>query len=106
MDWDSSYGLFTGKSCFIFPEYSNRVFLGTNTIPMHNICPKLRGFNQDIHQVFCEEDSLEENHWIYENQNLMESTLRKLITFLDQHDGVHVQLVNKEEILDGVEVSQ
>lgn len=45
MDWDSSYGLFPGKSCFIFPEHSNRVFLGTNTIPMHNICPKLRGFN-------------------------------------------------------------
>lgn len=70
MNWETSYGLYPGRSFFIIPEYTNRVHLGTNTLPMYNVCPKLRGLNKDIHLLQCEEDNLEKNHWIYENAEL------------------------------------
>jgi len=83
LDWQPSYGLFAGRSSFIFPEHSNRVFLGTNTLPMYNICTSLEPLNQGVHNVFCESDAAEENHWIYENPELTEACLRKLVAFLD-----------------------
>ncbi len=69
LDWKSSYGLFPGRSNFIFPEYSNRVFLSTNTIPMYNICIRTEGYLKDIFTVRGENDNAEENHWIYEDPN-------------------------------------
>lgn len=104
LDWDSSYGLFTGRSCYIFPEYSNRVFLGSNTLPMYGVCPRLNGLNEDIHSLFCESDASEENHWMYENSDLTQKTLQKLVSFLVNHDGVNIQLKNKDEMLERVEV--
>lgn len=45
ISWHSSIGLYPGRSCFAFPEYSRYVYLNTNTLPMMNICPQNRGFN-------------------------------------------------------------
>ena len=36
---------------FAFPEYSRYVHLGTNTLPMYTVCPKLQGLNQDIFAI-------------------------------------------------------
>lgn len=57
---------------------------------MYNVCPKLNGLNEDIHSIFCEKDSLEENHWIYEDPDLILKTIKKLNAFLDHHDGINI----------------
>ena len=36
--WNFKCGLFTGRSHFIFPDYSRWVQLNTNTLAMHKIC--------------------------------------------------------------------
>jgi hypothetical protein len=46
--------LFPGRSLWITPEKSNRVYLGTNTIPMKHVCPKTEGLNVDIFSIFNE----------------------------------------------------
>jgi hypothetical protein len=43
--WTKNVGLYPGRACFVFPEYSRYVHLGTNTLPMYNVCPKLKGMN-------------------------------------------------------------
>lgn len=40
--WNFSYGLYTGRATFVFPDYSRWVQLNTNTLAMHKICVKLK----------------------------------------------------------------
>jgi len=39
----SSYGLYPGRTFVNFPEYSDWIFLNTNTIPFYSFFPKLEG---------------------------------------------------------------
>jgi len=39
----SSYGLYPGRTFVNFPEYSDWIFLNTNTIPFYTFFPKLEG---------------------------------------------------------------
>jgi len=45
------YGLFTGRACFIFPEYSRWVHLNTNTLAMMKVCLRLKGYGHDIFAI-------------------------------------------------------
>jgi hypothetical protein len=44
-NWPKNIGLYPGRTMFAFPEYSRYVHMGTNTLPMLNVCPQLKGFN-------------------------------------------------------------
>ena len=55
-EWPTTNGLFTGKSMFVFPEYSRWVHLNTNTLPMLKVCPQLHGFNEGISYVQGDEN--------------------------------------------------
>lgn len=89
LNWEPKYGLFPGRASFIFSEHSDRVHLGSNTIPMYNICPKLVGFGRDVIRVQTESDHPDDNHWIYEDENLRNEFARHLEKFLVFYDGVH-----------------
>ena len=49
--WHSSVGLYPGRAMFAFPEYSRFVHLGTNTLPMYTVCPRLQGMNEDVFAI-------------------------------------------------------
>jgi len=51
LGWHSSVGLYPGRVNFTFPDNSRYVYLNTNTLPMLNVCPKARGFNEDIFSI-------------------------------------------------------
>ena len=55
-DWPTTNGLFTGRSMFVFPEYSRWVHLNTNTLPMLKTCPQLKGFGEGISYVQGDEN--------------------------------------------------
>ena len=50
-------GLYSGRAWFVFPEYSRWVHLGTNTLPMMKICPRVKGFGHDIHSIPGDENT-------------------------------------------------
>ena len=95
------YGLFGGRVCFIFPEYSNHVFLNSNTLSMMKICVKAQGYGHDIQSVMTESDNPEQNHWIYEYPELASDFQKQSLKFLSNYDGVDVQYMNKTEYLSG-----
>lgn len=41
---------------FAFPEYSRWVHLNTNTMPMRFVCPRVRGYGEDIFAVQGDEN--------------------------------------------------
>jgi len=95
------YGLYGGRVCFIFPEYSNYVFLNSNTLSMMKVAVKTQGYMHDIQSIMTESDNPEKNHWIYEDPQMAKDFGFQTMRFLSQYDGVHVQLMNKAELLDG-----
>ena len=104
-EWKKNYGLFGGRVRFIFPEYSQMVFLNSNTLPMMKVCVQNRGFNQDIKSIDCDgHDNPEDNHWIYDNINLRNQTGFHLIEFLQKFDGVDVRLKNRSELYENLKV--
>lgn len=98
------YGLYGGRVSFIFPEYSNYVFLNSNTLSMMKVCPKTQGYFHDIQSVMTESDNAEANHWVYEDPQLAEDFQKQATTFLAKYDGVNVQLMNRAEIAEGVSI--
>lgn len=96
------YGLFPGRVNFVFPEYSNFVFVGTNTLSMMRVCPKTQGYLNDIQMVLTESDNPELNHWIYEDPRLAADFREQTLRFLQNYDGVDVRLMNRTEIAQGV----
>lgn len=104
VSWKSEYGLYTGRSRFVFPEFSNHVFLGSNTLAMHKICISSRGYQEDIFSVRTETDNVERNHWIYEDENLSNEFARLSLDFLQWHDGVDTLLKNRHEIYSGATI--
>ena len=99
VDWQTTYGCFGGRSTFIFPSNSSHVHLGTNTIPMYKTCIHLQGYSKDIIEILTEDDNEEQNHWIYEDKELLENTLFALSQFLSQKDGVHLLQKNRQDML-------
>ena len=67
LGWHSSVGLYPGRVNFTFPDNSRYVYLNTNTLPMLNVCPKARGFNEDIFSIQGDEGV--QNHWVYERED-------------------------------------
>ena len=98
VNWKTKYGLFGGRSRFVFPEFSQYVFLGNNTISMMKICPQNRGYFHDIFKLWCDSDNPEQNHWIYEDPSLGDQARGQCVDFLSQYDGVHVLLQSRLEI--------
>lgn len=95
------YGLFTGRVCFLFPDYSNYVFLNSNTNSIMRVCPKAQGFFHDIQMVMTDNDNPELNHWIYEYPELAADFMKQSVRFLSQYDGVDVRMMNRIEYLEG-----
>jgi pimeloyl-ACP methyl ester carboxylesterase len=56
--WATNVGLYPGRANFIFPEHSRYVHLGTNTLPIYKVCPRLDGFNQDIFSIQGDDNPL------------------------------------------------
>lgn len=104
LDWTTRYGLFGGRSLHVFPEFSNRVHLSTNTLPMYNICIKTEEYNKDVFAERCESDNPEENHWIYENEELADGFKDRLNKFLEFYDGVHLLYKNRLDLMNEVKV--
>lgn len=95
------YGLFGGRVCFVFPEYSNYVFLNSNTLSIMKVCVKAQGYGHDIQSVMTESDNPEQNHWIYEYPELTSDFQKQAVKFLSNYDGVDVRYMNKAEYLSG-----
>lgn len=104
IDWRMDFGLVTSRSFFAFPAYSNRVFLNTNTLSMHKICPTIRGFNHDVMAIQGGNDNPEDNHWIYENKQMMDEFTFQVVRFLAHFDGVNPLLWDRSEIASGVAI--
>lgn len=100
-EWQVKHGLFTGRSRFLFPEYSNHVFLGSNTLSMLKICISNQGYGQDIFALRGDSDNPEHNHWIYEQPELVEEFTKYSVDFLAKYDGVHTLLKNRSDVLEG-----
>ena len=97
MNWEVRYGLFTGRSRFLFPEYSNHVFLNSNTLSIVKICISNQGYGSDIFALRNNTDNPEHNHWIYEDAELTNEFAKYSIDFLANYDGVHTLLKNRNE---------
>lgn len=107
INWKNiDYGLYPGRVSFLFPEYSNFVFLGTNTLSMMRVCPKAQGYHHDIQMVMTESDNPELNHWVYEDPILAEDFQRQTLRFLQNYDGVDVRLMSRTELMEGVTVME
>lgn len=94
--WAEKHGIYTGRACFIFPDFSRWVHLNTNTLAMLKVCARLKGFGHDIFCIQGDENPL--NHWIYDFKDTSFVTARKLLKFLTLYDGVHVLLKDRSEI--------
>jgi len=101
VNWKNSYGIFGGRTRFIFPEYSDFVFLNSNTLSMLKVCVQNNGLHQDINTLPCyKNDNPEENHWIYEQPDLIGAASFRTMDFLTKLDGVHVLLKNRAELVE------
>jgi len=49
--WNEKFGMWTGRACYIFPEYSRYVQLNTNTLAMLKVGAQTRGFGKDIFAI-------------------------------------------------------
>lgn len=96
VNWPKTNGLYPGRACFVFPEYSRYVHLNTNTLPMMSVCPKLNGWGEDIFTVQGDENPL--NHWVYELEDEVNPYAWRMKQFLKHYDGVHVLLKNRSEV--------
>jgi len=85
--WNSHYGLWAGRSMWAFPEYSRWCHLGTNTLPMHKVAVKTRGYGTDIFALPGDEDP--NTHWLYEDNEQSEQLAARLSHFVSLYDGVH-----------------
>eukprot|EP01016_Furgasonia_blochmanni_P005459 TRINITY_DN1211_c0_g1_i1.p1 TRINITY_DN1211_c0_g1~~TRINITY_DN1211_c0_g1_i1.p1 ORF type:complete len:458 (+),score=105.78 TRINITY_DN1211_c0_g1_i1:158-1531(+) len=94
--WAEKHGVFTGRNVFIFPEYSRWVHLNSNTLAIHKVCLKNRGYGHDIFAIQGDEDP--NNHWIYEQDLYTFPVARKLLRFLRLYDGVHTLLADRSEV--------
>jgi len=105
VSWKFNYGLFGGRTRFIFPEYSQMVFLNSNTLSIMKVCVQNRGYQTDIKSLSCDNnDNPEVNHWIYENQSLLEQASYQSCEFLQNYDGVNVLLKNRSEIMENISI--
>lgn len=106
VNWKKSYGLYPGRANFLFPEYSDYVFLGTHTNAMRKIAVSVGKYFKDIQ---CENTSIDEpysNHFFYENDYLATSFALKLNRFLHMYDGVHTLLMNRADVYERAFVPQ
>lgn len=94
--WSKAVGLYPGRACFAFPDYSRYVHLNSNTLPMMSVCPKLNGFGEDIFSIQGDENP--QNHWVYEREEDVNPFAWRLAHFLKNYDGVHTLLKNREEV--------
>lgn len=102
LEWHAHFGLFPGRACFIFPEYSQHVLLATNTVSMHKVCPRLRTLDRDVLPLRGGNDNPEANHWLYEDEALGAEADAALARFLAHFDGVNVLLHDRQEVQDRV----
>ncbi len=65
---------------------------------MRNVCVKTEGLNNGIFSLQTENTSEEDNHWIYNNQELSYKVAKTLEKFLIQKDGVDTLYKNADEI--------
>ena len=98
VNWRTSMGLYPGRANFIFPEYSDYVFLNTHTNAMRKIAVRLGDYFQDIQCEITNTDEPYSNHFVYECENLSNSFSLKLNRFLHMYDGVHTLLMNRGEV--------
>jgi pimeloyl-ACP methyl ester carboxylesterase len=94
--WAEKHGLFTGRSYFVFPDQSRWVYMNQNTIQIHKVCIKNKGFGNDIIALQGDDNPL--NHWMYEQEQFQFSLARKLLHWLRHFDGVHTLLYDRSEI--------
>lgn len=69
--------MWTGKSCFIFPEYSRYVHLNTNTLAFYRTCAHVKGLGVDIFALQGDDNVL--NHWMYDFDEIAFTASRKLL---------------------------
>ena len=96
LGWNTTIGLYTGRVNFTFPDNSRYVYLNTNTMPMLNVCPKARGFNEDIFSIQGDEGV--QNHWVYERDEEVNAFGSRIAHFLKHYDGVHTLLQSRDEV--------
>jgi pimeloyl-ACP methyl ester carboxylesterase len=105
INWKSVYGIFGGRTKFLFPEFSEFVFLNSNTLSMMKVCTQNNGFDEDINTLACgENDNPEVNHWIYEQPDLIHQASFRTCEFLQKFDGVHVLLKNRAELVERIPI--
>lgn len=105
VSWKSSYGVYGGRSRFIFPDSSEMVHLGTNTLSMMKVCTQNRGYLEDIKTIDVgNNDNPEYNHWIYEDNHLADQAAFHSCEFIHKFDGVNVLLKNRAEMREGFKI--
>lgn len=104
LDWQPHFGLYPGRACFVFPEHSSHVFLGSNTVAMHRVCPRVRPMEHDIFPLRGGNDNPELNHWLYEDAAGSAQADALLTRFLAHFDGVHALLHDRQEVAERVGV--
>jgi len=85
-------GLFPGRAMFFYAERGNWVHQSSNTIPIYNLFPKLKGeYGYFIDHVNTD------NHWLFETDHVT-SMSRRIADFYRWYDGVHHLLKDRSEI--------
>ena len=98
VDWNRFSGLYTGRVNFLFPDYSDYVFLNSHSIAMKKVAVSCRNFFRDIICENTQNDEPYSNHFVYEDADLSESFAYKLNSFLHMYDGVHPLLMSRGEV--------
>lgn len=96
--WNMFNGLYPGRANFIFPDYSEYVFLNSHTIAMKKVAINTKEFCQDTICVMTNNDEPYNNHFVYEDEELTEAFSSKLNLFLHMYDGVHTLLMNRMDV--------
>lgn len=85
-------GLFPGRALFFYAERSQWVHQSSNTIPIYNLFPRVRGnYGKFIDHVDTD------NHHLAETEHVV-SLARRIYDFYRWYDGVHPLLKDRSEI--------
>jgi pimeloyl-ACP methyl ester carboxylesterase len=97
--WSTYYGLYPGRAFALFAEYSQWVFLNTNTIPFYRFFPKLENRFPSPSFNFIQTPDNKLNHWLHEYPEEQNYTVHaKISRWLKHTDGVHNLLADRSEV--------
>jgi hypothetical protein len=102
----TTFGLYPGRTFVNFPDFSDWVFLNTNTIPFYTFFPKLEGQFPSTCFNYVQTDEhtdsifyyLKIDHWVHEGEEQGPTIMGRMARWLKNSDGVNTLLADRTEL--------